>query len=1278
MYSTGNQAGCTVGLLKQEAARPRNRFFGGSVVKKSHWGWVLFCILSTVNFGFAQSAATSLRGYVKDPSGALVPGAQITLTNNATGITTSAVTNDSGFYAFLQIPPAKYTIKVTATGFGDQTKAAELLVNQPATIDFALTVQASSMTVDVSATAQTLNLTDSSIGISVGNTMIQEMPMDGRDPVSLLTMQPGVLFLGTVDSMTDSRQGSVAGARSDQSNVTLDGIDDNDQVTGRAFAGVLRSTMDSTEEFRVTTSNAGAEAGRSAGAQVTLVTKSGTNKFHGSLYEYYRPTNTVANDWFLKESQLSSGEANMPDHYVQNVFGGSLGGPIKKDKLFFFFNYEGFRKAIYQTATRTVPTAPFYNTGGTDDVLGYQDETGGTTWLTWDQLATLDASCSLCSAPGANPQMQTYYSGNGVPTIQPGQGAFQGDGVNSGAYVFSSPRPSTLNTSILKLDWIPNANNHIFGRGNLQKDTDVGNEQFPGQGASNTHEDNSKGMAFGYTWTPKANIVNDLRYGYVRQGFSDAGVGEGDYVVVRFYDDPTAQTRDSITDVPVNNIKDDFNIIAGNHTISLGGNWRLVQNNFVSNLNSFSGASTNPYWLSGDPPDPSVVLGLPAVDGGFQNSWLIAYSTLVGNVPELDGLFNYGVTSPTQATLLPDGATIGRHFRQNEFEYYIQDAWRIRPNLLVTFGLRHTILQTPYDTKGQQVSPTVDTDSWYKGREAAAQQGGVYEPLLAFAPSGKGNNAPAYWPKQKLNLAPRVSIVYSPDSKTSIRAGAGIFFDHYGQALVNSFDAAGSFGLSTGLANPAGVYDTESAPRFTGPHDLPPIDLGVAVDPTQTFPYYPPADAFLITWGMNNHIKTPYSESLDFSIQRELPGGFTLEAAYVGRLGRHLLQQIDLAEPVDYNDPQGAGDYFQAGAQLSKLSDENGGDPNATVPTIPYFENVFPGFKDYDYVGESATQAIYSWEWAPNRYTWGETTSLSDIDFPAYCQAYYGPSVCNAQSLFWQSQFSSLYAWDSIGMSSYHALQFTLRHPQSHGLTMDLNYTFAKSIDLGSLTERANEFSDDVNGGNSAIQNTWNPDLNRAVSDFDTRHLLTYDWSYQLPFGAGKTVFSSANKAADALIGGWQLAGIGRWSSGLPFSVFAPGWATNWQLQGYGIVTGNVKLKKHIVNNAPQIFDGSTADDINSGVYTGSPIRLPYPGEAGERNNFRGDGFINVDASLSKSWSLAELAKLKFAWEVYNVTNTPRFDVGTMNYALTQSSLGFYTSMLTQYRHMQFGLRLDF
>ena len=1214
---------------------------------------MLLCILISCLYAFGQSSTTSLRGVVKDPAGALVPGATVTITDKVSAKVLSTTSSNTGFYQFTQIQPARYVITVTAAGFSSQSKEAELLVNQPATVDFKMTVEASAVTVDVTASAQTLNTTDATLGNSIDNETIQAIPMEGRDPVSLLANQPGVLFLGDGSTTSDSRQGAVSGSRSDQGNVTLDGIDDNDQINGYAFLGVLRSTLDSTEEFRVTTSNGNADAGRGSGAQVSLITKRGTNKFHGALYEYNRPTNTIANEWFHKQTQLATGEPNRPTKYVQNTFGGSFGGPIWKDKLFFFFNYEGLRYATNVSVSATTPSANFL--AGS---IGYVDVNGATQTLTPTQIATLDASCSKCTTPGVNTAIESYLGTEPAATVLAG-----GDGINNGSYNFSSPLKGTQNTNIFKLDYDLNARNHLFVRGNLQKDVTPSAQNLPGQPAASTSVDNTKGIAFGHTWTPFSSFTNDLRYAYVRQGYGSSGVGQGDYVYVRFLTQPTAQTRDSIVSVPLQNIVETGSWTKANHSVSFGGEWRQIQNNTATNANSFNGASTNPSWLAtGDAPDVTT-LGLPDVSAGFKSSFEQAYATIVGDVPELNSNPNYKVTSPAGASLLADGAMITRHFKANEFEYYLQDSWRIRPNLTITAGIRHTLLQTPYETKGQQIAPTVNTHQWAENREKAAEQGTVNMPDLLFAPSGKYYNKPGFWAKDKLNLAPRFSAVYSPDTKTSIRAGAGMYFDHFGEALTHRFSTLGSFGLASQLQSAPGAVGFEAAPRFTGPHDLP--NLPIAPSPTsQAYPYAVPDGSFGINWGIDNQIHTPYVEAFNLSVQRELPGGFLFEAAYVGRLGRHLMQQYDLAEPVDYNDPKGGGDYFKAGTQLSKLADQNGGDPTATVPSIPFFEDVFPQMANLDYDGESATQAVYSDEWAPNRYSYGETQALADIDFSCY----YG---CPNGTLFWDTQFSSLISIATLGSSSYHAGQFTLRHPARHGLTLDMSYTLSKSIDMGSDAERSGT-------SYGAIQNTWAPRLSRGVSDFDTRHLITVDWNYAIPVGKGKAVLGSSSTLVDAIVGGWQFAGLGRWSSGLPFALIEPGWTTNWELQAWAVPTTNVKVHKHISGGLPQIFDNP--DAIGNGIATGTPVRLPYPGEAGPRNDFRGDGVFNVDSSMTKTWNIRELAKLKFAAEVYNVTNSVRMDTNSLGNGISYPGFGFYASELGKFpfRRMQFGLRLDF
>jgi hypothetical protein len=571
------------------------------------------------------------------------------------------------------------------------------------------------------------------------------------------------------------------------------------------------------------------------------------------------------------------------------------------------------------------------------------------------------------------------------------------------------------------------------------------------------------------------------------------------------------------------------------------------------------------------------------------------------------------------------------------------------------------------------VTPTVDTHAWYTQRETAALQGQIYEPDLTFAPAGKYYNKPGFYPSNKNNFAPRFAIVYASDPKTTWRAGAGMYYDHFGEGLINIFDQNGSFGISSSVTNQAGVITYDAAARFTGRHNIPSGVNDLVSPPIENFPFTAPEGNFAITWGIDNKLKTPYTEAFDLSMQHEFPAGFTFELAYVGRLGNHLLQALDLAEPVDFTDPQGGGDYYTAGTLLSKEVDDHGGDPSATVQPIPYFENVFPFMANVDYEGESATQAIYTNEWAPYRYNYGATTSLADIDF--FC-GYGCPD--GYQSKFWQNQFSSLYALSTIGKSYYNAAQFSLRHPMSHGLQMEVNYTFSKSIDWGSDAERSTEFSTGVATGSSSIINTWKPYLNKAVSDFDTSSLMTAEWVYQLPVGKGRKYLGTANPIVQALLGGWQSSGIFRFSTGLPWSLFEPGWTTNWQQEGYGVNTDpGLKAKKHF-DSSGNVLYFQNANAINGGVYNGSPVRLPYPGETGERNKFRGDGYMSLDSGLTKNWGLGRYGNLVFAWEVYNITNSNRFDPFSIGSGLTGGNLGVASTLLTTPRRMQFSLRYDF
>src|ERR1700704_1527540 len=353
------------------------------------WALTLALLAQLIAGGVAWGqATTSLRGTVTDSSGGYVAGASVTLTNPESKIVRTAATGDDGGYQFLFLPPGTYTLDVAAMGFQKYEQTGlQLLVNTPVTVNVQLKVGGGKETVTVTAEEPALNLVDASIGNSFDETQVRQIPLEGRNVPDLLSLQAGVAYTGNRigDKDQDTRNGSVNGARSDQSNVTLDGVDVNDQSNGYAFTSVLPVTQDSVQEFRVTTTNYGADQGQGSGAQVALITKSGTNTFHGSAYENLRNTITSANDYLVQQSELNIGAPNKPLQLNRNIFGASLGGPLHKDRLFFFTNYEGTREREEQRAERVIPTPTLCQ-----GIFQYKDVNGGTTTFNPTHLLNLD------------------------------------------------------------------------------------------------------------------------------------------------------------------------------------------------------------------------------------------------------------------------------------------------------------------------------------------------------------------------------------------------------------------------------------------------------------------------------------------------------------------------------------------------------------------------------------------------------------------------------------------------------------------------------------------------------------------------------------------------------------------------------------------------------------------------------------------------------------------------------------------------------------------------
>jgi hypothetical protein len=1271
--------------------------------------------------GWAQTGTSSLHGTITDQQRAAIPGATVTLSNPNTGYVQSTETDKSGLYQFLQVPPGTYNINISKAGFGTvKHQGLQLLVAVPVTFNLTLQVHSAATVVQVTGAPPEINTQDATVGNAFDTSQITNLPFEGRDPTQILSIQPGVAYVGTnVNQNQDDRGGSVDGARSDQTSITLDGVDNSDQVQGYAFQGALRSTLDSLQEFRVVTTDANADMGRSSGAQVSLVTKSGTDSFHGSAYDYNRTDLGEANDWFNKQAEGRSGEPNLPGQLIRNTYGATFGGPIRKNRLFFFLAYEGQSTRESEEVTRVVPSDN-YRQG----ILSYHcsdDPTcpaSGIEMLTPSEVAKMDPHCtSNGTCPlGAGPDpavlslLQQYPQPNTIG----------GDGLNTEGFAFPGSIPGRLNTYVARFDFNVTQKQHVFVRLGLNGDrTSLTGPEFPGQPQGSTQVNTSKGLILGYTATLSPTLVNNFHYGYIREGVETLGLQTKAYIDLSGVSPLYGFTPTDIQNVPAHDVIDDVSWVKGNHLLQFGTNLRFISNDTSSNDNSFNQINSDYQWIqlpglagSGASLDPAA-FGFPAVNTDSYPTYNESVTALTGLLLRSYSNFNFD----KKGVALPEGAPAIRHFRSFELEWYGEDSWHVRPNLVVNYGLRYSLLQPPYETTGLQAAPTTSLSDFFNKRAAAMRAGETYDPLVTIDLSGQANGRAPYWDWDYKNLAPRFSLAWSPGShgrildrllggpgNTAVRAGFGIYYDHFGEEIVDTFDRNGTFGLTTSIANQVGQFSIDDAPRFTGLYDIP--SSMIAPPPSGGFPKVPFANTSpTIYWGLDDKLRTPYAEAFDLSVQRQLPKGFTFEADYVGRLGRHLLQEEDMAMPLDITDPRSGMDYFTAATMLVKAK-ENGVSLQNLAP-IPFFEDIFPGAAGSPvnvaagvscapgaatFTGNTtATQAMYD---AFSCSLHNETFPLFMTDSPAFASGglpsgvNLGPGGCypscatiNGQitpNAFYQQQFSSLYAWRSIGTSSYNALQVILRHKEANGLQWDFNYTYSKSLDAGSNAERISQFTELYQF--DQIINSWSPRQLWAPSDFDTTHQISTDWVYELPFGHGRHFGDKAGRLLNELVGGWTWTGVGRWTSGFPTTISTLCcYPTNWELFSSAILKGAPPKTGTFIdqNGNPNLFQDPVA--------AGEAFRYSYPGESGMRNELRGPGYFGIDSGIDKSWNITESQILKLSWEVFNVTNSVRFNVASLptssNGRLDSAGtpvFGVFNSTLTTPRIMQFALRYSF
>jgi len=1247
---------------------------------------MLFC-----GSAFGQGQGTSsVRGTIKDPQGSVVAGATVTLTNPETNFTRTATSNDSGQFAFESIQPGVYKVEVEAKGFKKKVfTGVGALVSNPTVRDVAMEIGdvTETISVTVGAGEALVNTQDASLGNNFVSHQITQLPLNARNVANLLSLQPAV-----------APDGSVAGGRSDQANMTLDGIDVNQQQIPEAFSPVLRVSPDTVEEFRVTTTNPNASQGRSSGAQVELVTKQGSNEWHGNLFEYHRNTVFTANDFFNNSTiDPDTGLSTPRPTLLRNNYGGSLGGPVVKDRFFFFYNYEGRRDARQGTVNRIVPLASL-GQGLLKFDARMPDGTLVPVTLNTAQLDSLTT--------GFNNTTQTP-TGTAVVNVNPVTVAILanaaakypannfriGDGVNTGGFQFNAPLPVKLSAHVARLDFnITSDARHIaYFRGNYQQDVTGGAPQFPDTPPTNQWS-HPLGFVAGHTWTISSNKVNNFRYGLTREAFTNQGDSTENAITFRSVFASNLFQRGFSRTTPTQNITDDFSVIKGNHTLGFGTNIRIVRNNRENFAAAFDNGITNQsfYAGSGNVVSNPINAWLPFLTGlpvgtTIANSSLVnarhAFAAMLGRLSQYTSNFNFNV----DGTPLAFNEPVIRNFATEEYDVYAQDIWKIRDNFTLTYGLRYGLSRPVYERNGFQTRPSTGLQEYLDRRIEASNRGENFDEPLTVVLAGPVHDAPGFYSLDKNNFQPRIAAAWSPafksgflgklfgtEKQSTFRGGFAITNDYFGHALAVNFDGNNTLGFGSNQTPSANTYNvtTNPAPPITGLgmgiRNLP----GINIPANLTFPQTQPQDLQRrIEGSLDTNLVSPINYSWNFTYGRQFGKGIYVETSYIGRIARNLLATRDVMQINNFIDPASGQDWYTAAGILEQH--RVNGTAVDDIPTVPWFENVYgPGEIDSLFFGENLTnsQAAYAIMAGCADICFGfgdDWTFLQDV-----------LDRFSSRQIFFQSQYGTLSAFGTIASSDYHGATVSVRQ-RLRGLTWDFNYTFSKSIDDASGLQTSGVF------GAAFITNALRQRDNRAASDFDIRHIVNANSIWEVPVGRGRQFLGNSNKFVNAVLGGWQITSIFRYNSGLPVStpVDIGGWPTNWNVRSWATPIRPIQASptRNSPNGVPNLFSDPQ--------FAYNSFRSPAPGETGARNILRGMGFFALDAGVYKSFGLpwSEKQKITIRWETFNVTNTQYFQgnadvTNGLDPQFGNPSPTFYnfTSIQGTPRVMQFALRFDF
>jgi hypothetical protein len=1258
--------------------------------------WTAVCLVVTTCLWipamlFAQGASGRIVGRVSDPTGAVLSGVKVTLANEATNVSRSGQTNDSGDFSFVEVVPGTYTVQFELTGFKRNVQKSVIVdVNQVVTLNSTLQIGGSQETVEVTSEAPQVDTTSTQLGAVINDRSVNELPLNTRDTYQFLQLQPGVQSqLGSSGSLfagsDDPGSVSVNGGRTRANNFSVNGGDANDQFVNTP---TIEPTPDAVAEFRVITNTFDAEYGRNSGSVVNVITKSGSNTFHGNLYEYFRNTILDARGY----PDTSKPQLN------QNQFGGTFGGPIRKDRTFFFVSYEGRRiRAGQPGQLLNVPTTQEY--GGDFSAQGAFAggiQPGGFIANVLDGRSGCDAALGhTVSGLGPNADGLTDWSSvfpnNMIPT--PCQDPVASNllqkyvpGANTGTNLYQVTPVGTDNADQFTFRFDHRINDHQSftayyyfndGRALQPYDTfEASGATVPGFGNFNNLRNQQ--WNFTHTWTINNALVNEAHFTYMREG-------ELGYIKPQTTNAVTASCSGMAVNFCFTGMSDSSAITSNfGNAANLGITPGLPSNlTGVPFVNISGGASFGNNFEG----------FLPQVGNSFQWSdgltWVKGSHTFKFGADirrarfdqyyyfDINGEYTFDNSGPNAIVPgdgdqyaefllgLADGYTQGsgqrEDIRSTAVYPFVQDSWKIKPTLTLNYGLRWELTPPPTDISGHvetfrpgqnsTVYPCGITNSaayWasYGAPSPATCANTGSAPTGLVVPGDPGVPAGMTSTYYKA-FAPRVGIAYSPNfksgplaalfgsnGKTSVRAGWGLFYNPIEELVMAQFGAEPPFGGSSSLSDVFFNTPFVNQGEYTAPNPFNGIITPTKGQPTDLSLFRP----ILLYGEFEPHLRAQYTSQYNLTIQRELSESMMLQIGYVGSQGHRLLATHD----VNPSNPETCLDIINIAA-LNPANVSSYGSPATCGPTVE------------DSQWSVTIPKGYAFHMPNGSYATGTGQTLNFVGLRPYSSpncnstlpAFTPGTGCPLDGI---PVFTDIFAEDTIASSVYNALEMMLQKRFSHGLQFQAAYTLSKSLDDGSTFEETLD--------------PFNYRASRGLSLFNSkqRFVVSYDW--ELPV---RKYQGFAGKVLDD----WEISGITQFQSGFPIRL-------------------NTEDDNELINSL--FFLGTEAPSLNGPLQIENPKKnggfyLNYnqfsDPPLGQFNNGTqrtlccGPGLMDWDFSVHKKIDLTETKYFQFRAEIFNVFNRTNFSNPDGGYSDGPTEFGKITTAGDP-RLLQFALKFFF